>query len=141
MRWNGPTWQAKTIISYSSPLIPLKRDFARARARDRNTACANQSASQDCRLATNQRLKTADLRRRLKIKTKTKRAGFKTRPPAFGLGELLSSISMLLFHVIFMLFILLMLCAPVFIFQHPIRAPTLWFIGLSIAACIFNTLF
>ena len=42
---------AKTIISYF-PLIPLKRNFARARARDRNTAHANQSASQDCRLAT-----------------------------------------------------------------------------------------
>ena len=45
-----------------TPLIPLKRDFARTRARDRNTARANQSASQDGRLATNQYLKSADLR-------------------------------------------------------------------------------
>ena len=57
VRWNRPIWQAKSI---SSPLIiPIKRDLARARARDWNTACANQSASQECRFAT------------LKNKTKT----------------------------------------------------------------------
>ena len=50
------TCQAKTI-TVVLPLIPLI-------SRDRNTARANQSASQDCRLATNQRLKSADLRHR-----------------------------------------------------------------------------
>ena len=47
-----------------------KETIARARARDRNTAHANQSASQDCRLATNQRLKSADLRHRTEKQTK-----------------------------------------------------------------------
>ena len=67
------TCQAKTI-TVALPLIPLI-------SRDRNIARANQPASQDCRLATNQRLKSADLRHR-----KKKTGGFKTRPPAFGLG-------------------------------------------------------
>ena len=48
------------------------------------------------RARTNQRLKSADLRRRLKIKIKTKRAGFKTRPPAFVLDRVI----ILNFHVI-----------------------------------------
>ena len=65
-RRNGPTWQAKTIIP-CFPLIPTEKSVL-ARAHDRNTARANQSASQDCRLATNQRLKGADLRHGLKIK-------------------------------------------------------------------------
>ena len=69
VRWNGPTWQAKAI-TVVLPLIPLKRDFARARARDWNTARANQSA-QDGRLSTNQHLKSADLRHRKKKKKKT----------------------------------------------------------------------
>lgn len=54
-----------------------------ARALDRNTACASQSASKDCRLATNQCFKSADLRQCRKEQTnKTNRAGFKTWPPA-----------------------------------------------------------
>ena len=78
LRWNGPTWQAKTIISC---FFNWKERIARAR--DRNTALVNQSASQDCRFATNQCLKSADLWYRLK----KNRAGFKTQPPAFGLGR------------------------------------------------------
>ena len=62
-------------------LLQMKRAYARAR--DRNTARANQSSFQDCRLATNQRLKKADLRHRLKQnqKIKTNRNHFKTWPP------------------------------------------------------------
>ena len=62
VRWNGPTWQAKTTTSYSPPLNSNWKECTLARARDRNKA--NQSASQDCRLATNQLLKSADLRHR-----------------------------------------------------------------------------
>ena len=53
LRWNGPTWQAKTIICISL-LIRLKRlsetdrDVLRIQR-------ANQSASQECRFTTNQR--------------------------------------------------------------------------------------
>ena len=67
VRWNGPTCQAKTI-TVILPLIPLKIDFPRAKACDRNTAHVNQSASQDCWIATNQHLKSADLRHRRKNK-------------------------------------------------------------------------
>ena len=93
VRWNGPTWQAKTIISYSSPLIPLKS--ASARTRDRNTVRANQSASQECQLATNQRLKSADLRHRRKQTNKQTSKPTKPDlrlgllPLAFGLGRII----------------------------------------------------
>ena len=80
VRWNGPTCQAKTI-TVVLPLIPLKIDFPRAKVCDRNTAHANQSASQDCWIATNQHLKSADLQHRRKNKQ------IKTRPLAFGLGQ------------------------------------------------------
>ena len=88
-RCNKPTWQAKTIISYSSPLIPLKS--ASARARDRNTARANQSASQECQLATNQRLKSADLRHRRKQTSKPTKPDLRLGllPLAFGLGRII----------------------------------------------------
>ena len=79
VRWNGPIWQSQ---NHNCVRRHWKETYF-ARARDRNTARANQSASQDCRLATNQRLKNPDLRHRLK----KKRAHFKTRPPAFGLGR------------------------------------------------------
>ena len=54
------------------------------------SARVNQSASLDCRLATNQRLNSVDLRHWGKTNKETKRAGFKTRPPAFGLGQVIT---------------------------------------------------
>ena len=60
-------------------LVPLKIDFPRAS--DRNTACANQSASQNCRLATNQRPKSADLRQKKNKQTKDSAPGLW---PAWG---------------------------------------------------------
>ena len=49
LRWNGPTWQAQPIISYFNIAM---RDFRR---RTSHTAREFQSASQECRFATNQR--------------------------------------------------------------------------------------
>ena len=37
--------------------------------------------------------------------------------------------------------LVLMLCAPVFIFTSSFRVPTLWFIDLIVVTCMFNTLF
>ena len=77
LTWNGPTCQAHpcfSCISNWKERIP--------RARNRNTGRANQSASQDCRLATNQLLKSDDLRHQLKIIITIiiHRLHFKTRP-------------------------------------------------------------
>ena len=64
--WNEPTWQAKTIISCFHWL-------------QLNIARANQSAPQECQFATPTKNK----------QTKTNRAGFKSRPLAFGLGQVI----------------------------------------------------
>ena len=49
LRWNGPTWEAKTIISYFTINSGLNSQPL-------------SSASQECRFATNQRLKMSNLR-------------------------------------------------------------------------------
>ena len=82
MRWKEPTWQAKTIISCFANWKECTRKSTWS-----ESARATQSVSLDCRLATNQHLKSADLRHQLKIKIKTNRAGFKTRPLTFRLGR------------------------------------------------------
>ena len=74
------------LASQNHNFVLLHTEKDVARARDRNTARANQSASQDCRLATNQRLKSADLRQR----RGKNRARFKTRHPVFGLGRVIT---------------------------------------------------
>ena len=80
VRWNGPTWQAKTITSCFAINCNWKERTRNSTWSD--TARANQSASQDCWLPTNQRLTSGHLRHG--VKKQKNRAGFKTRPPAFG---------------------------------------------------------
>ena len=53
--WNGPTWQAKTIISsfaINSNCVGCKTTVAVFPARHKHVIGANQSASQECRFAT-----------------------------------------------------------------------------------------
>ena len=59
VRWNGPTWQAKTIISYFTVNSQLRK-------RPTSDVIKHVIGIQPVR--TNQRLKIADLRHRLKIK-------------------------------------------------------------------------
>ena len=99
VRWNGPIWQAKSIISHSSPLIPLKRDFARARGPEAEYSARepmsvsrlptpNQSASQECRFATLNKSKSKTNKQTNK---QTNRVEFKARPPVFGLRRVMKT--------------------------------------------------
>ena len=87
VRWNGPTWQAKTIISCFSINSKLKRDVARDVIGTQRARISKRLKIADLRPISASRVPICDTDLKKKGKRKRNRAGFKTRPPALAWAE------------------------------------------------------